>query len=402
MALTLSGSQLGLRLCQTAPVPALQHLHNYSSEVRPGRALNTASMKRGRGGRSSFSGDVVTVFGSNGFIGTAVANRLGKNGSQIILPYRGEHYKMMRMKVVGDLGQVLFCPITLHDDDSIRRAVSHSNIVINLIGRGFETSNFSFEDVNVSGPQRIARICKEQGVQRLVHMSHINAREKPEAALLKGGSRYLSSKYQGELAVRAEFPEATIFRASDVYGEGDTFLSHWLSAFRKNKKGGLSLYGKGEMTIKQPIFRSDLATGIMNSLYDPSAMGQIYEAVGPDRMTQAELMTYLFDCTTRNAAIGNFNIQELLLDPRTMFKAWLIQSLPFGNRTVFRNTSMDRLERDSISDMTDGYPDMAEELGVKLQRVTDRFPWEVRPMDQYAYYHYETPDEKPEIGRAHV
>ena len=40
------------------------------------------------------------------------------------------------------------------------------------------------------------------------------------------------------------------------------------------------------MTIKQPIFRSDLATGIMNSLYDPSAMGQIYEAVGPDRMTQ--------------------------------------------------------------------------------------------------------------------
>ena len=56
-------------------------------------------------------------------------------------------------------------------------------------------------------------------------------------------------------------------------------------------------------------------------------------------------MTYLFDCTTRNAAIGNFNIQELLLDPRTMFKAWLIQSLPFGNRTVFRNTSIDRLER---------------------------------------------------------
>ena len=47
-----------------------------------------------------------------------------------------------------------------------------------------------------------------------------------------------------------------------------------------------SLPPQGEMTIKQPIFRSDLATGIMNSLYDPSAMGQIYEAVGPDRMTQ--------------------------------------------------------------------------------------------------------------------
>ena len=32
--------------------------------------------------------------------------RLGKNGSQMIFPYRGEHYKMMRLKCVGDLGQV--------------------------------------------------------------------------------------------------------------------------------------------------------------------------------------------------------------------------------------------------------------------------------------------------------
>ena len=47
---------------------------NMASEIRP-REINTAAMKRGRGGRSSFSGDVVTVFGSNGFIGTAIANR---------------------------------------------------------------------------------------------------------------------------------------------------------------------------------------------------------------------------------------------------------------------------------------------------------------------------------------
>ena len=58
-----------------------------------------------------------------------------------------------------------------------------------------------------------------QGVKRLVHMSHLNARAKPEQAWLPGGSRWLATKYQGELAVRAEFPEATIFRPSDVYGQ---------------------------------------------------------------------------------------------------------------------------------------------------------------------------------------
>ena len=48
-------------------------------------------------------GDVVTVFGANGFLGRGVANRLGKNGSQMIFPYRGDHYKMMRLKVISPI-----------------------------------------------------------------------------------------------------------------------------------------------------------------------------------------------------------------------------------------------------------------------------------------------------------
>ena len=139
----------------------------------------------------------------------------------------------MRMKVVGDLGQVLFCPIELGDEDSIRRAVAHSNIVINCIGRGFDTMNFTLEDVNITGPARIARICKEMGVERFINFSHINARQNPEAAFLPGGSRFLRTKYQGELAVRAEFPEATIFRCADVYGQGDNFINFWFSSISK-------------------------------------------------------------------------------------------------------------------------------------------------------------------------
>jgi len=390
-SLSLKGAQLLGRLPQATSV-SIQHL-DYSTEVRP-REINTASMKRGRGGRSSFSGDVVTVFGANGFIGCGVANRLGKNGSQMIFPYRGEHYKMMRLKVVGDLGQVLFTPFELKDEDSIRRAVAHSNIVINLIGRDYETKNFSYEDVNITGPQRIARLCKEAGVQRFVHISHINAREQPEVAFLKGGSKFLASKYQGELAVRSEFPEATIFRPADIYGQGDSFCNYWLSYFR-NRTHSLSLYNKGELTVKQPIWMSDFVTGIINSLHDPSAVGETYEALGPDRLTQAELLTYMYALTTRTKEDETFKIKELMFDPVTLTKAFVIGNMPWGRNNYFHRMSMDKLEREAISDMTDGYPDMADSLGVQLHTLTQKLPWEVEPFDLHRYYHYETVEEKP-------
>jgi len=388
---------LSLRGVLLRPSPALATASmsgaSMSSEVRP-RTLNTAGMKRGRGGRSSFSGDVVTVFGSNGFIGAGVANRLGKNGSQMILPYRGEHYKMMRMKTVGDLGQVLFCPFELGDEDAIRRAVAHSNIVINCIGRGFDTMNFTVEDVNITGPARIARICKEMGVERFVNFSHINARQNPEAAFLPGGSRFLRTKYQGELAVRAEFPEATIFRCADVYGQGDNFINFWFSMMRKTVKSGISLYGKGEMTIKQPLYRGDLLDAIMASLHNNAAIGETYEAVGPERMTQAELLTYMYALTSRTEEDLNFRIAELMIDPITFAKAFVAQTIKIGNVKVFHQTSLDRLERDSISDTSDlGLPDITS-LGVKLSSVTEKMPWELAPLDAYAYYFYETPDEK--------
>lgn len=397
-ALSLRGAGLlKMPIGSTSALANVVSSCNYASEVRP-REMNTAAMKRGRGGRSSFSGDVVTVFGANGFIGRGVTNRLGKNGSQMIFPYRGEHYKMMKLKTVGDLGQVLFCPMELTDEDSIRRAVSHSNIVINLIGRSFETSNFSYEDVNITGPQLIARICKESGVKRLVHMSHIAARENPETAFLPGGSRFLKSKYQGELAVLSEFPDATIFRAADVYGEGDNFLNYWMSRFRRNRMK-IPVYGRGEMTIKQPIFHSDMVTGIMNSLYDPSAMGQIYEAVGPQRLTQAELLTYMHALATRLEADNTFGLMELMLRPDAFVRSFVFSQLA-GKKNCWHGQSLDKLERDSISDLSDGFPDLTE-LGVKLHTFEDKLPFEVAPFDLHGYYQYEDCDTKPKVASPH-
>jgi len=369
----------GLAGCTVVSAP-------YSSEVRA--RPNLAAMKRGRGGRSSFSGEVVTVFGSNGFIGRGVCNRLGKNGSQMILPYRGDHYKMMRLKVCGDLGQVLFCPFELDDEDAIRRAVDKSSIVINLIGRQWETKNFKYEDVNIEGPATLARICKESGVQRFVHMSSVNAREKPATAFLPGGSKWLSTKWQGEQAVMSEFPEATIFRCSDVYGQGDEFLNYYLTRFRQNQLRGVPLFTKGELVVKQPVWMSDVVSGIMNSLHDPEAVGTTYEAVGSQRLTQAELIKYIYRMSGRTEEDWRMHITELMMDPPSFVKAWLMDKIGLGQNNLFYGPSIDKLERQSISDESEGLPNLTD-LGVNLATLEDKIKWEVAPWDYMGYYQYE-------------
>lgn len=93
---------------------------------------------------------------------------------QLIIPYRGDSSEVLRLKLVGDLGQVLFQHYNLKDEDSIYKCVKYSNVVINLIGRDWETKNYKFQDVHVEGASRIARIAKKACVDTLIHVSSLN------------------------------------------------------------------------------------------------------------------------------------------------------------------------------------------------------------------------------------
>lgn len=71
-------------------------------------SLNLARYARGTGGRSSVNGNVVTVFGATGMMGRIICNRLGKEGSQMVIPTRGDMWAARSLKLTGDLGQVIF------------------------------------------------------------------------------------------------------------------------------------------------------------------------------------------------------------------------------------------------------------------------------------------------------
>jgi len=334
---------------------------------------SVASLKKGLGGRSSFSGTVATVFGASGFMGRYVVNRLGKIGSQVIIPYRGDHYDVRHLKLMGDLGQIMFLEYHLEDEDSIRRAIKYSNVVINLVGRDWETMNFNFEKVHIDGAHRLAAISKEMGVKKFIHVSALNCDRDHEGYILDGGSKYLKTKGEGEKAVRAAFPEATIIRPSETYGQEDRFLRYYAGVWRH--QGRLMPLPKGGKGVwKMPVHVGDVAQGIVNACKVPDSLGQTYEAVGPRKYELNELVEW-FHRVMRKEGDAGFLTYDMKWDPVIKLKARMTEycpSWPVGTLT------RDKLEREAVSDVLSGLPTL-EDLGVNLTKMEDQVPWELRP-----------------------
>jgi len=101
-------------------------------------------------------------------------------------------------------------------------------------------------------------VCAKKGIHRLIHFSAAGAH--PNSPSLD-----FETKYYGEQAVKAAFPNATIFRPCTIYGQNDHFAHIILrqSLFFWHK---FVLVYDDCTTKKQPIKDSDVALAVLNAL----------------------------------------------------------------------------------------------------------------------------------------
>ncbi|KTW27956.1 uncharacterized protein T551_02923 [Pneumocystis jirovecii RU7] len=255
---------------------------------RTGKAL----IKKGTGGRSSISGHIATVFGATGFLGRYIVNKLAKHGTTVIIPWRDQDSKR-HLKILGDLGQIVMMEFDLRNKTSIEESVRHSNIVYNLIGRDYETKynfvinrnpptnnrNFSYKDVHVYGAAAIAEACVKYNIDRLIHISALNAS-------ITSPSHFYKTKGLGEEIVHNIFPEVTIVRPSIMFGAEDRFLN-----FLANAKILLTINNNRELI--RPTYVKDVAHALELMMFDDSTKGQIYELYGPHEYSIAEVLTMI-------------------------------------------------------------------------------------------------------------
>jgi NADH dehydrogenase len=233
---------------------------------------------------------LVTVFGGSGFVGTQVAQELARRGHRVRVAVRRPNLSRHVTLLGGGVGQVVRIQANVRNLQSIERAIAGADMVVNLVGIGYEKGEQTFAAIHNKAAVMIADAAKRLGATHLIHMSALGVDKAAKVSV------YADSKLAGERGVLQAFPSAVIVRPSLMFGQDDGFF---------NQMGALArmlpvLPLIGADTRFQPVFVGDVAEAIAMAADGLVRTGRIYEFGGPQVETNRELMERIKRETQRN------------------------------------------------------------------------------------------------------
>ncbi len=215
---------------------------------------------------------LVTIFGGGGFIGRYAARELAKAGWRLRIAARDPRNAFF-VRPQAALGQMSFAACDIRSPASVAAAAAGSDAVINLVGilRG------NFHAFHVVGARNVAEAAAAAGAGTLVHISAIGADPASPSA-------YAASKGDGEEAVRAAFPAATILRPSVVFGPEDGFINRFARL-----QGLLPVVPVVRPdALFQPVYVGDVGQAIAAAV-SGGGRGRTFELGGPEQISMAAL-----------------------------------------------------------------------------------------------------------------
>ncbi|KAI8914567.1 hypothetical protein EDD86DRAFT_222931 [Gorgonomyces haynaldii] len=306
----------------------VRRVHDVVKREKTGKLF----VKEGPGGRSSNAGITATVFGATGFVGRYLVNNLGKKGTTVVTPFRGIEDDKRHLRLMGDLGQIIQPRYDLRNEVQIAESLRHSDVVYNLVGRSYSTKNFSLERVHVEGARTMARLARENGVSKFIHMSALGAN-------VNSPSEFLRTKALGEQAVLEEFPDATIVRPARIFGNEDWFIKQ-MGFFAKWMPGSYIPIINGGLAKMRPVYVSDVAACLAMMLKDDVSVGKVVELYGPREYYYKSLVDLFQDVTMNQKHVAN--LPKFVAKP--FFKLW-------SSVLAFPIMTADEVERLVISDV---------------------------------------------------
>lgn len=217
---------------------------------------------------------LITIFGGGGFLGRHITQNLTAAGARVRIAQR-DIRSAQDIKPLGNLGQTQLVSADIRKPETVARAVHGADAVINLVG----ILKGDFDAFHHIGAANVARAAAAAHCAALVHVSAIGADAESK-------SGYGRSKADGEAAVLAAFPQATILRPSIVFGREDQFVNRFAGLIAALPMVPV-IGGKARF---QPVHVDDVAQAVALCVSDPARFGgQTFELGGPEAVSMAEL-----------------------------------------------------------------------------------------------------------------
>jgi uncharacterized protein YbjT (DUF2867 family) len=247
---------------------------------------------------------LVTVFGGDGFVGRYVVQGLLKAGARVRVASRNPKRGWF-LKSQANLGQIAYVAADVTRPETLSRALVGADMAINLVG-----SFANMDAIQHQGAANVAAAATKARLGRLVHVSAIGA----DSA---SPSRYGKSKGDGEAAVRANFPCATILRPSIVFGREDQFINRFAGLIRM-----LPIVPVFSAATKfQPVFVGDVAHAVLAALNTAEAAGKTYELGGPQTYSMLEINQWIANACGRDKHY--FPVSDMIGAGMAKLTGWL-------------------------------------------------------------------------------
>ena len=296
---------------RTFPRAALRALSTGGPPPIVNRVPERRNGEQGTGGRASNAGVKVAVFGAGGFLGRYVCCDLGTNGVLAYIGQRGDEFELRHLRPMFDLGRSRYVYYSPHDRDSMAEVIADADVVINLIGKYYETksltstdkfpfvgskTNFTFKQANVDIPRQVAELCTELQVDNLVHVSSL-------AASPDSKSEWARTKFEGEMAVREAYPWVTVVRPAQLFGPEDRLLNFFANTAARAPFVPMI---DGGHALTQPVYMADVAHVIARIVDEPEKFeGRTVDCFGPRDFTYRELAQFVYDITGQKPMLAD-------------------------------------------------------------------------------------------------
>jgi NADH dehydrogenase len=300
---------------------------------------------------------LVTVFGGTGFLGRRVVRHL-RDGN-FFVRVASRHPDQGRALFPDAGSNIEAVRADVNDDGSILAALRDAFAVVNAVSLYVESRRGTFHSVHVEAAERVARLGRQSGLERIAHLSGIGS--DPRSA-----SSYIRSRGEGEEIVRREFPGATMIRPAVMFGPGDAFAAPILQMLQVVPI--FPKFGRGQTKL-QPAYVEDVAEAIARALRSPNA-ASVYELAGP--------RIYTYETLLRTIAASAGKRPVLLPLPFALWRALGYVSEFLPNPPITRN-QVELMQMDNVAspdapgfDALGILPQAIEEILPRISKQADR------------------------------